>query len=269
MLEITKSIIKEIKKLHSRKGREEMQLFISEVERLVRESVGVDNLDRTHGDHSIIKYIVVSNNYKGKIPELDCPVYKAYEKIFNQISTTQNSQGIMAICRMPSPSLQDERSESRQSGDFKVENSLFILCDNIQDPGNVGTIIRTCEAAGVSAVILGKGCVDLYNPKVVRSTMGAIFRLPIQTDINLVDFIKKSKRRTIAMALSDSENFHNLDLSGEISIIIGNEANGISAEVLEAAEIHAKIPMAAGESLNAAVATGVVVFEWRRQLYAI
>ena len=95
--------------------------------------------------------------------------------------------------------------------------------------------------------------------------MGAIFRVPILINVDLVDFIKKSGRKTIAMALGESsKNFYNIDMTGRISIIIGNEANGISQDVLEVSDYLAEIPMAAGESLNAAIASGIACFEWRR-----
>jgi len=238
---ITKAIVKEIKKLHSRKYREEMRLFLCEGSRLV-------------GEVASGKWLVVSDGFEGEVPNLNCPVYKASERVFKDISTTENSQGIMAVCGM---------SEEKE---FNNEDGLLLILDRIADPGNLGTIIRAAEAAAVLGVVLSRACVDLYNPKVVRSTMGAIFRLPIWTDVDLVNLIEENRRQTIAMVLGEaSENFYNLDIDKKASIIIGNEASGISADVLEACDVHAHIPQAAGESLNAAMAAGIACFEWRRK----
>ena len=280
---ITNSIIKEIKKLHSRKHREELQLFLVEGERLVAEATNVKyyvavqdaNSQSSVGDdaHIVPHFKVLTFKSKNKICVANQPhlftityslllnksiTYTASEKTFSHLSATETPQGILAVCQIP---------PQPEFIDNYPQNSLILLLDNIQDPGNLGTIIRTAECAGVSAVILGKGCADLYNPKVVRSTMGAIFRLPIFTNQNLIEIIKSNpNRKSIAMSLSkNSQNFYKLDMTGQISIIIGNEANGISKEVRSASEIEAIIPMAAGESLNAAIAAAVASFEWRRQ----
>ena len=144
-------------------------------------------------------------------------------------------------------------------------SNILVYLDNIQDPGNVGTIIRTADAANISAVILTKGCVDLFSPKVLRSTMGSVFHMPIFEGMNINEIIlqmRKSGYKIIASHLRGQINYYDEDLNGRIAIIVGNEANGISDETAELSDRLVKIPMPGrAESLNASVAASIMIYE--------
>ena len=145
---------------------------------------------------------------------------------------------------------------------------IILVLDAIADPGNLGTILRTADSVNLKQIILSQNCADPYNPKVVRSTMGAIFRLNIIESKNIIETlkeIKKNKYKIVATSLETNESIYTIDLNRK-AIIIGNEANGVSKEVLEIANEKIKIPMLGKtESLNAAVATGVILYEYVRR----
>jgi TrmH family RNA methyltransferase len=143
-----------------------------------------------------------------------------------------------------------------------------LILDNIQDPGNMGTILRTADSINLKQIIVRKGTADCFNPKVVRSTMGAIFRVKVLEFENLEKVIKDLKRKNIkvyATDLATDKSVYDVEYK-KSAIVIGNEANGVSKEVLELADQKIKIPMLGKtESLNAAVATGIILYEAVRQ----
>ena len=161
-------------------------------------------------------------------------------------------QGILAVVRQ-----KEYRIDDISDGE------LFIILDAIQDPGNLGTIVRTAEAAGAAAVIMNKGCADIYSPKVVRSTMGSIFRVPfIYTEdlICAVDKIKSYGAYVYAATLS-GRNISEAKIKEKRAFIIGNEGNGISADILSLAAMEISIPMSGKvESLNAAVSAAILMY---------
>ena len=150
---------------------------------------------------------------------------------------------------------------------FLIEKPIFL--ENIQDPGNLGTILRTAEGAGIDGIIMNKGTVDIYNPKVVRSTMGSIFRVPFMycDDImGKVDELKKSGVKVYAAALGGTRNYSEPDYTRPSAFAIGNEGNGLTDEMINAADERIKIPMLGKvESLNAANAAGILMYEAFRQ----
>ena len=142
-----------------------------------------------------------------------------------------------------------------------------MILDDIQDPGNMGTILRTADSLNMKQIIVSKDCADAYNPKVVRSTMGAIFRINIIESDNLVKTIKEMKKHKIKVMATSLETSKSMyDVSYEkTAIVIGNEANGVEKEILELADEKIKIPMPGKtESLNASVATAVILYEAMR-----
>jgi TrmH family RNA methyltransferase len=149
------------------------------------------------------------------------------------------------------------------------EKPLIIILENIQDPGNLGTIIRTADAVGANGIIISKGSVDVYNPKVVRATMGSIFRVPIISESNLVEDINTLRDNNIevlASHLQGSSNIYDCDLTKGVAILIGNEGNGLSEGITGLANRNIKIPMIGkSESLNAGVAASIMVYEVLRQ----
>ncbi len=250
-------IIKHIKKLKEKKYREEYNEFIIEGTKMIAEALE---------EKAKIKSIIICDDCKnqGSIPsdlmyeiaKLDC-IYVS-EKIFNTITDVVNPQGIMAILEKP------ENSENA----IDYGNQIFLILDNIQDPGNMGTILRTADSLNIKQIIVSKGSADIYNLKVVRSTMGAIFRVKVVESENLVKTIKQMKKHKITVYATDlrtDKSIYDVDYI-KSAIVIGNEANGVSEEVLKEASERIKIPMIGKtESLNAAVATSVILYEAYRK----
>ena len=210
-----------------------------------------------------IEHIIILKGYEEKFKDFldnNKPNLKSINvlssNLFFQIASTENPQGIMAVVKKKS-------YEKNLSGDF------YLVCDKVQDPGNLGTIIRTAHAAGVDGIILTKGTVDIYNDKTIRSTMGSIFYTPIFYDDNSFTIIKDLKYKgfsLVATSLSESRNFFEEDLRGKIILAVGNEGNGISDELFNLCDKKVKIPMPGGaESLNVSIAASIILFEKVRQ----
>ena len=178
--------------------------------------------------------------------------------LLKNISETVTPQGVVAIVKR------------RDDEDFR-DKCTFLILEDIQDPGNLGTLIRTAEAAGIDMVIMSEGCVDLYNPKVIRSTMGTIYRIPYlvcKDRAGFTDIIKELKTNGVKIyggCLTDSKRYTDADMTGKCGIVIGNEGNGITEDTLRLIEkVH--IPMKGEiESLNASVAGSILMYEINRQ----
>lgn len=188
------------------------------------------------------------------------PVDLMRDNLFSQLSDTVSPQGILGVVRMPVY----EREEIVNQPDAKL------LClENIQDPGNLGTMFRTAEGAGMTGVVLTKGCVDLFNPKVVRSTMGSLFRVPFYVCQDMEEEMKFMQKKGFcfyAAHLQGTKDFTEESYEGSIGILIGNEANGLSEAVSGLADCKVKIPMEGElESLNAAVSAALFMYEVRRK----
>ena len=188
------------------------------------------------------------------------PVDLMRDNLFSQLSDTVSPQGILGVVRMPVY----EREEIVNQPDAKL------LClENIQDPGNLGTMFRTAEGAGMTGVVLTKGCVDLFNPKVVRSTMGSLFRVPFYVCQDMEEEMKFMQKKGFcfyAAHLQGTKDFTKESYEGSIGILIGNEANGLSEAVSGLADCKVKIPMEGElESLNAAVSAALFMYEVRRK----
>lgn len=181
------------------------------------------------------------------------------DKVFREMSDTQTPQGILAVVRQRQNTLADI---------LRREPAQLLLLEDIQDPGNLGTILRAGEGAGITGVVMSKGCVDIYNPKVIRSTMGSVYRVPF---VYADDFhgticeIKKSCK-VYAAHLKGEYFYDRGDYTGNTAMIIGNEARGIQEETAALADTLIKIPMEGQvESLNAAVAASILMYEVYRQ----
>lgn len=185
------------------------------------------------------------------------------DTVFKSMSETKTPQGILAVAEMPDYRLLDKGFlEQAYTKNGKIK--LFVLEDTA-DPGNLGTIMRTAEAAGVTGVIMGKGTVDIFNPKAVRSTMGSIFRLPFAYAEDLKETIQKLKTQGIsfyATHLKGEKSYKDIKYSDMSAILVGNEARGLSDEVADLADTYVLIPMQGKvESLNAAVAAALMMYE--------
>lgn len=187
------------------------------------------------------------------------------DSVFSVMSDTQTPQGVLALVR------QYEYTVEELTDGFGAAH--LMLLENIQDPGNLGTILRAGEGAGITGLIMSRDTVDIYNPKVIRSTMGSVFRVPFLYVEDLVEtarMLKKSGIRLYAAHLQGRNNYEQEDYTGNTGFLIGNEGNGLSDVLSLEADAWIKIPMAGKvESLNAAVAASILMFETARQRRAV
>lgn len=180
--------------------------------------------------------------------------------VFSHLSDTQTPQGILCVVGQLSYSLEEVADASCPH---------MLVLDRLQDPGNVGTILRTAEGAGVTGILLDGECADIYNPKTIRSTMGSIFRMPFYYIQDLEEGIRYLKKRgicTYAAHLEGKRAYDEEDYRKPCAFLIGNEGNGLRPEIADLADTYIRIPMAGEvESLNAAIASAVLMFEAGRQ----
>ena len=180
-------------------------------------------------------------------------------QVFREISDTETPQGILSLVRM---------EQTPISEIFKRDGNSILLLENLQDPGNLGTLIRTGEGAGVCCVIMSKDTVDIYNPKVIRSTMGSIFRVPFCYVEDLAEIVELLKQRSIHVyaAHLDGSDYTDECYDKISAFLIGNEGNGLTDRIAALADKRIRIPMEGQvESLNAAMAGGLLMYEARRQ----
>lgn len=259
MLKITSKendFIKHIKKLKDKKYRDINNEFVIEGIKLVSEAIQ---------ENAKIKQVILCDDCERSdlipkelmydIAKLQC-VYVT-ENLFKYLSEVQNPQGILAVI---------EKNNEESQIDYTQD--IIIALDDVQDPGNLGTILRTVDSIGVTQILVSKGTADCYNSKVVRSTMGAIFRINIIESDDLLKTlkeIKKHKFKVMASSLQTEDSIYDVNYNKKV-IVIGNEANGVSDEVQKLADEKVKIPMLGKtESLNASVATGIILYEYVRQ----
>ena len=231
------------------KFRKEEGVFVVEGIKMVEESIR----------HGLALKLFMDENYEGTIQKgIDVEVIS--HKVFMTMSDTVSPQGIMATVKMPSYELAQL---------LDAPDSSVLILEDINDPGNLGTMMRTAEGAGMSGVILSKKTVDLFNPKVVRATMGALYRVPFYYTEDLCSVLKTMREMGFSLFAAhlkgqcpyDQESF-----DGKTGILIGNEANGLSDEVSDLADKKVKIPMEGQlESLNAAVSAAILMYEQNRQ----
>jgi len=177
------------------------------------------------------------------------------EKIFIDLTDTVNPQGILIVVK--------NTEESYESIQFNNKNIL--LLDGVQDPGNLGTIIRTCNAFDVDTILYTKGTGDIYSPKVIRATMGAIFNInayAIDDIENSIEFFKKNEYSIVTTSLNTDKKITDISFNKKYIFVMGNEANGVSAKLEKLSDILVKIPMTEkAESLNVGIATGIILYE--------
>lgn len=249
-------IIKNIRKLKEKKYRDANNEYLIEGIKLIKEAVE---------EKAKIKLMVVceesiedgdiDQKLLYEIAKYDC-IY-VNKKVFSILTDVQNPQGILAVI---------EKKNNEENINYKED--IIVVLDGIQDPGNLGTILRTIDSVGLSQVIVSKETADSYNPKVVRSTMGAIFRVNVIESEDLLQTLKnlkKHKYKIMATSLETNNSIYDVEYNKKV-IVIGNEANGVSKNVLEYADEKIKIPMLGKtESLNASVATSIILYEYVRR----
>lgn len=182
------------------------------------------------------------------------------DSVFQYVSDTKTPQGILCIVKQQEYDVKEL---------LKVENPHFIVLDNLQDPGNLGTIVRTAEGAGVDAVFMSEDCVDIYNSKTIRSTMGSIYRVPtvyVDDVLLLLDEFRKKNIKSYAAHLDGQKSYDQENYREGTAILIGNEGNGLREEVSRKSDVWVRIPMHGQvESLNAAIAASILMFEVSKQ----
>lgn len=251
--------VKYVASLQKRKAREEAQLYVIEGWRFVEEGVR---------RNAAIKKVYVClerepmewQPLRSRLRERNIPFEEVDARVFRKMSATEEPQGILAVVR--------QKNYSWSDLDIKPETIVLIL-DGLQDPGNLGTILRTALAAGVRYVCLTSGTVDLYNPKVLRSTMGAVFSLVVLTGQRPEDILDFCKKRGLSVLVGDIQgtSIYETNLSdGPLALVVGNEGQGPSTLFREGNIERITIPMAHEvESLNAAMAAGIILYEIVRQ----
>ncbi|MDP3387976.1 MAG: RNA methyltransferase [Eubacteriales bacterium] len=241
--------IKTARALLSKKGRDQYGMFLAEGEILVKEYL-------TYSD--FIAYILISENASHNLPDMaSFEHYLVKDSVFNTISSTQNSQGILAVVRKRTYDMAEIAS-----------SELIFFADAIQDPGNMGTIIRSCDAFGAKSIIYNKGCVDIFNPKTIRASMGSLNRLShIRTESN-TETLKTltDNGYTIFSAVVDSNVYlESIKEFQKAVIVVGNESKGIDKDIISKSDISFSIKMNGSiESLNAGVAASICLYHFAR-----
>lgn len=242
--------------LKQKKYREKERKFLAEGLRTVEEAVksgAVVSVFYTDAENARLEACL------GKAATCGAKLYRVSEGVFKKIADTETPQGIVAVCRIPEYSLEDLFGSSR----------LLLALDRIADPGNLGTILRTADAAGAAGVALFAGCTDLYAPKTVRASMGSVFHIPAIAGVTEEEFFKAAHKwgyKVVVTCLRGAENLYTAELAGRLVLVMGSESTGVSENILKTADTKLYIPMpGAAESLNVAVATGIFMFELLRR----
>ena len=249
--------IKNLAKLQKNaRTRKEQNAFVTEGRKMFEEARELGIVIRAYASESYLAQLSVSESDYFKNVEYEV----VSDKVFREVSDTMTPQGILAIVKKTSYTLEDF---------LKNPMINLLLLEDLRDPGNLGTLLRTAEGAGMTGVIMSKETVDLYNPKVVRSTMGSIFRIPFLYVEDFQHTLKELQSEGISIIATDLQgkrNFTEELYPDKSAIIIGNESKGISDATRQQADILVRIPMCGKlESLNASVAGGLMMYELHRQ----
>lgn len=249
--------LKTVRGLHRRQTREKEQLFLLE---------GIHCLIEAQKQRLELNAIVVSQTYLDeKAEELEGllivdHVLVVEDKLFADLVTTNSSCGVLAIAPMP-------KQERDNFSNWTPK--VIAVADSVQDPGNLGTIIRSAFAAQLGGLLVLKGSVDVFNPKVVRAAAGAMFRLPIISDIDsdeALKLLKENKIRLVTCEANAEKRYFEADISDSVALVLGNEGQGVSSALKAAADESISIPMnPQSESLNVAISGGIILFESLRQ----
>lgn len=246
--------VKELLQLQKKsKARNEKGVFIVE---------GVKMFQEAPRDR--IEKVYLSENFeqkRGKEMNLSgLSVEVLSDKVFSHVSDTKTPQGILCLVKQKKVDLSEMLEKT---------TPFLMVLDNLQDPGNLGTIVRTAEGAGVTGIIMSRDTVDIYNPKTIRSTMGSVYRMPFFYVEDILEFLEDLRGqgiRTYAAHLDGANNYDEESYKEACAFLIGNEGNGLRDEVAKKADIWIKIPMYGQvESLNAAIASSILMYEVSRQ----
>lgn len=243
-------MLRSVRRLRNRRGRELAGEFLAEGRQAVREALSAEGF---------VTGVVVADpgRHADLLEGLDIPVWLGSEAAMRQLSDTVTPQGIVAVCRQP-----------RFSWDDIADARLLVICAQVRDPGNAGTVIRCADAFGADGVILTSGSVEVWNPKTVRSSVGSLFHLPILTGIDLAEAVSRVRSRgmQVLAADGDGEPLDLLATSGGLAKpsawLMGNEAWGLPAGDAALADRVVAIPMwGAAESLNLSSAAAICLYQ--------
>jgi TrmH family RNA methyltransferase len=257
---LSKEELKELLKLKTKKGRRTQKRFLIEGMRLCEETA-----DSNWQTESILFTRSFQDSSAGKrllrkFERKNVETIPAKGEMIKRLSDTVTPQGIMGVVKIKKFSWDELWSE---------DSHTILALDGIRDPGNVGTLIRTADALGIDGVILSSDTVELCNPKVVRSTMGSIFHLPILDEIDLEKTIPRLKKRNFKIYGTDAKggkDLEELEYSEKLCLLIGNEAEGLNKNLLELSDEIIRIPiLGRAESLNASVAGGILLYEMTKR----
>ena len=233
--------------LSQKKYRDRIGLYLIEGENLLEEAVK---------NGAEIRTVLARPDYGGRFFGTEDKAFFLDDNLFRQLAQTETSQGIIAIVAKP------EISPARF---LDEDGGNFVVLDRLQDPGNIGTILRTADAAGYSLAIVMKGTADVFSPKAVRAATGSLFRMPVvfmDSVDELMEFTRAAGKKLVATCFDTDRYYYDENLKENIALIIGNEGNGISRELIEGSDLKIKIPMHGNiESLNASVAAGILIYE--------
>ncbi|MBE5960000.1 MAG: RNA methyltransferase [Lachnospiraceae bacterium] len=256
---VSNAQIKNIMKLQTKaKERNEQGVFVCEGRKMFEEARQAEHvsLKKTYVSESFYEEMTAKES--GYFDGTDYEIVS--ESVFKQISETMTPQGVLAVVTRPKHSLEEM---------IKGNSGTYVVLEDVRDPGNLGTIVRTAEGAGVKGIILSRGCVDIFNPKVIRSTMGAIYRMPfvyVEDLLGTLEIMKQHDISVYAAHLEGAVFYDEVEYSKKTAIMIGNEGNGLTREAADAATSYIKIPMEGNvESLNAGIAAAVLMYEVYRQ----
>ncbi|MCX5751964.1 MAG: RNA methyltransferase [Candidatus Saganbacteria bacterium] len=240
--------VKELKKLASKKHRDKTGQFLVEGENLVYEAFLAKKLSAF--------YFTKETSLVAKLKNRGIKGEQIALRVLNALAATDEPQGIIGVATKPSYTLLDI---------LKKEELLLLIVDQVQDPGNLGTMIRTASGVEADAVICTEGCVDLYNSKVLRSSAGAIFHLPVIETGKLeplIGLLKENQVKTVATSQKGSRNYFEIRYNKRTALILGNEGQGLDPKIIEACGDLVAIPMwGSTESLNVAVSAGILLYD--------
>ena len=239
-------IIKNIKKLHDKKYR--IDSYIVEGIKMVKEAIS---------ENQLIELIAIREDFEINFDTKNIKIITVSSKVFDDISDVKTPQGILAVIK------------KKPNKQIETNTDYILALDSLQDPGNMGTIIRTADSANINQIIINKTTVDPYSPKVIRSTMGAIYRTNIIEVEDLKATLKEMKSKGFQIITTDlkaTQSIYDINYNNKTVVVIGNEANGVSQEILQTADKKVIIPMLGKtESLNASIAASIMIYEYVRQ----
>ncbi len=239
--------LKLVRSLSQKKLREKNKLYFAEGARISKDAVTYIKDE--------IEFLLITNEYYKENEEYingieDTDIYVTDEKLFREACDTENPQGIMAVVKIP------EREDINYNADY------ILILDGVSEPGNMGTIIRTAEAAGIKQICRTEGCADIYNPKTVRASMSSVFRMSFsRIKPEDIEKLQKEGFTVAATVLENSESIEKVRIDGKRALVIGSEARGVSKEISDRSDLSVRIDMFGEiESLNAAVAAGIAMY---------